>query len=227
MAVCPNRRRVRVAIVDDHLLWREAVRCYLERVGGIELVGAVGEGAAAMRLLDKYRPEVLLLDVHPPDLSGIEVARAVRAGFPDVAVLVLSGYNDPGWVHTLLRQGARGFPAKAASGPEIVAAIWAAARGETVAASSDLRAMPRDEAEALSPRELQVLGLLASGRRNAEIAQELVVSMKTVEFHVSNILSKLGARSRTEAIARARRRGLTWPEPPDDDPGPGVTQRSC
>jgi DNA-binding NarL/FixJ family response regulator len=197
----------RVVVVDDHPLLREATRAALDQATGLAVVGVAENGTAALRQVERYRPDVLLLDVHLPDMSGIEVARQVRAAFPEVAVLVLTGHDDVGYVRGLLQLGVRGYLRKTATGDEVVAAVRAVAHGQTVIASEATPVGGLGQ-ERLTSREEDVLRLLALGRRNAEIADALCVSIKTVEFHVGHVLAKLGARSRTEAILRAHQLGL-------------------
>jgi DNA-binding NarL/FixJ family response regulator len=182
-------------------------------------VGTAGDGAAALRLIAERQPDVLLLDVHLPGLSGVEVARQTRARFPRVAILVLTGYDDLGDARALVRLGVQGYLPKTASGEQIVAAIRTVARGETVLISKAAQAALGRGVGPLTAREDEVLRLLAAGKRNAEIAAALAVSVSTVEFHLSNLFQKLGATSRTEAIRLAREQGLTPPARPE--PGEG------
>ncbi len=198
---------IRVVLVDDHPMLREGTATLLAARPDIAVVGQTGRGAEALALIGEHRPDVLLLDLHLPDLSGIEVARRVRAEHPRVAIVVLSNYEDAGYVRALLQLGARGYLGKAATGEEIVAAVRAAASGGTVL-SDGARAALGAGGAALSARELEVLGLIAAGRRNAEIADTLSIAESTVEYHVRHLLGKLGARSRTEALRRAREQGL-------------------
>lgn len=206
---------LRVVIVDDHPLLREGTRTLLARQAGIAVVGATGEGAEALRLVAELQPDVLLLDVQLPDLSGVEVARRVRAAHPAVAILILSNYEEAGYVRALLRLGVRGYLGKTMSGDQIVAAVRAVAQRQTTVLSEAARAALGEGGVDLTVRELQVLQLLAAGRRNGEIARELSISENTVEFHVRHVLQKLGARSRMDAVRKARHQGLAVPEVPD------------
>ncbi len=199
---------IRVVLVDDHPMLREGTAALLAAQPDIAVVGQTGRGAEALALVAGLVPDVLLLDLHLPDLGGIEVARRVRAEHPDVAIVVLSNYEDAGYVRALLQLGARGYLGKAATGAEIVAAVRAAARGEATVLSEAARAALGTGGARLSARELEVLGLIADGRRNVEIAAALSIAESTVEYHVRHLLGKLGARSRTEALRNAREQGL-------------------
>ncbi|MGE5619879.1 MAG: response regulator [Sphingomonadaceae bacterium] len=201
-------RPVRVVLVDDHPLLREVTHSRLGRACGIEVVGAVGEGRAAIELVTAERPDILLLDIHLPDINGIAVARQVRASCPDTAILILTGLDDPTYFHALLPLGIRGYLSKSIPSEELVEAIKAIAAGQTLIRPTTVPIDCHGLAEILTEREMHVLKLLAQGQRNVEIAERMVVSVKTVEFHVSNILSKLRARSRTEAIVRAQEAGI-------------------
>ena len=204
----PPPTPIRVVIVEDHPLMREGTQALLDRQDGIAVVGATGEGKAAFRLVAERRPDVLLLDIHLPDLSGVEVARRVRASFPAVAVLVLTGYDDVSYARTLLDVGVLGYLSKTVSSMEIIAAVHAVAAGRTMLVSEAAKIALGAGGGPLTAREHEVLDLLVTGRRNAEIATALSMSIKTVEYHLGHLFQKLDARSRTEAILRARQRGL-------------------
>lgn len=200
--------RIRVVLVDDHPVVRQGTKTLLEQAGDIEVVGVTGEGLAACRMVAELHPDVLALDVRLPDISGVEVARRVRATSPGVAVLVLTGYEDVGYRRALVNLGVKGYLHKTASGEQILAAIRALARGESALACEGAPKEEPIEGEGLTPREREVLELLVAGRRNQEIAEAMTLSLKTVEFHISNLLQKLGARSRAEAIRNAVAQGL-------------------
>ena len=203
---------VRVLIVDDHPLLREGTRSFLGEANGIEVVGVTGEGMAAIELAGQVQPDVVLLDIHLPDISGVEVARRIRVAFPEIAILVLTAFDDPSYRRAMAQLGTRGYLLKTASTVEVVQAIQHVAAGNRLPGSSTGPDSVED-ASPLTARELGIMQLLAAGRRNAEIAELMHVSVKTIEYHVSNLLDKLGARSRTEAIIRARARGLLLNEP--------------
>lgn len=213
----PERRPIRVVIVDDHPLLREGTQTLLERSPDLAVVGTAGEGETALRLVAERRPEVLLLDINLPGLSGVEVARLVRERHPQVAILVLTGYDDLGDARALVRLGVQGYLPKTASGEQIVEAVRTVARGESILISKAAQAALGQGGGPLTAREAEVLRLVADGKRNAEIAAALSVSVSTVEFHLSNLFQKLGTGSRTETIHRARAQGLLPPPRPESE----------
>jgi len=205
MVTRPIGKTIRVVIVDDHPMLLEGTRVCLERAPDIAVVGVTGMGREAIHLVAEHRPDVLLLDLRLPDISGVEVARQVRAAYPDTAIVVLTGYGDAGYLRALWPLGIRGYLPKTATDAEIVAAVRRAAAGYTMISSESREQVLT---EPLTPREREILRRLVAGQRNAEIAAALLISAKTVEYHVSNIFTKLGARSRAEAIRIAHEQGI-------------------
>jgi DNA-binding NarL/FixJ family response regulator len=193
--------RIRVVLVDDHPLIREGTVAALRDSGDLEVVGAVGDASSAVALVATARPDVVLLDVHLPDLSGVEVARWIHHAHPDVAVLVLTGYEDAGLIRALYELGARGYLLKTISNSYLIDAIRTVASGRLLAPPELPELRPTDR---LTPREQEILRLVVEGRRNVEIAEALVVTVKTVEFHIGRLLKKFGVRSRSELIVKAR-----------------------
>ncbi len=196
--------KVRVLIVDDHPALRVGTRALLERQQSIEVVEAIGEGKRVLELVERLRPQVVLLDVRLPDLNGVEVARQLRRDHPDVGIVILTGYDDMVYRRALRRLGVHAYLRKTATALELERAVWMASRGEMVEEDAADGKLPLG----LSERERQVLEAMAMGLRNQEIAERLSLALKTVEWHVGNVLSKLEARSRTEAIGRALAEGL-------------------
>jgi len=208
---------IRVVLADDHPVVRTGIRTFLEQAADIEVLAEAEDGKAALRLAEELEPDVLLLDMELPGITGVEVTRRLQAAGSLVRVLALSAYDDEQYVFGLLDAGAAGYLLKDEALAAIVAAVRGVARGEggwfsrQVAAKVAVwvrgeRAAPPGVAR-LTEREVEVLRLLARGRSNARIAQELAVSERTVKFHVENLLGKLGVGNRTEAVVEGIRRG--------------------
>ena len=214
----PVATPVRVVIVDDHALVREGTIQLLQQAPDLEVVGQAGSGEEAMTVFESLRPDVALVDVNLPGMSGLELARLAVVSLPTMRILVLSAYDDFAYVTEALEIGVSGYLLKTVSARELVDAVRAVADGVFVldqAVSDRLTRRRRSDAEnvgALTRRETDVLGLLARGRSNKQMANELGLSLRTVEGHVSNVLAKLGVQSRTEAVAYALSRRLVVPE---------------
>jgi len=208
---------VRVLIADDHPLFRDGLAALLAGGPGTELAGAAADGAEAVDLARHTQPDVVVMDLHMPGLGGIEATRAIVAGRPQTAVLVLTMFDDDGSITAALRAGARGYLLKGASGDQIRCAIHAAAHGQIIVGAPlapwllghfTAAPAPPPVFPQLTGRERQVLELVAQGRANTAIAVRLSLSHKTVRNHVSNILAKLPAADRAQAIIAARDAGL-------------------
>jgi DNA-binding NarL/FixJ family response regulator len=202
---------IRVVLVDDHPLLRDGTRAILEQVDGLRIVGTAADGAATLAEMAAHQPDVLVLDLGLPDVSGVDLVQRVRSGWPDVAVVVLTGYSVAPHAQALTQLGVHRILHKSVPSAELVQAIRHAAGGRP-ASAGPVDATSAAPVEPLTVREHEVLGLIAAGYRNAEIATELHVSLNTVEFHVRNLLGKLGVRSRTEAVTRARALGYALPD---------------
>ncbi len=207
---------ISVLVADDHAVVREGIRTYLQLENHIRLVGEAGNGRDAIELALQLRPDVVIMDLQMPEMDGIAATRALRERLPDTRVIVLTSFLDDDHVLPAIRAGATGYLLKDASAQELSRAIEAAARGQpqlhpTVAARlmEQVSAPPAAEpATELTPRELEVLRLIARGMSNKEIARELVTSERTIKGHVSNVLSKLGLADRTQAALYAVREGI-------------------
>ena len=206
--------RIRVVVVDDHALLREGTAELLDRADDVEVVGQAGTGEEGLRLLERCRPDVALVDVNLPGMSGLELARAAATQHPEVAVLIVSAYDDFAYVAEALDAGVGGYLLKTASGAELLDAVRAVADGVIVldqAVSARLaRRWQREpsRAVALTRREIDVVRLLARGWSNKQIAAGLHLGVRTIESHVSHLLAKLDVSSRTEAVTYALRHHL-------------------
>jgi len=206
---------IRLVLVDDHHVVRRGLRSYLEAFGDIAIVGEVSGGEELLKQVKNWLPDVILMDLLlPGGMDGIEATRRVRAIAPHSRVVVLTAYTDKARVVAALRAGANGYVRKDAEPEELLAAIRAAARGQSQLGPSIAGAVWQDLVDGVQPidtlteRELEVLRLLAHGRTNRQIADELVIGVETVKTHVGNILSKLHLAHRTQAAIHALKEGL-------------------
>ncbi len=207
---------MRVLIADDHGIVRGGLRLLLDRQPDMEVVGEAADGAEAVAAALAHRPDLAILDVSMPTLTGLQAARAIRARAPEVSVLMLSMHDDERYLFEALKAGAAGYVLKHEAGQELVDAARAVARGESFLTSAGQRSLVRawmaDEStgprEPLSPREQEVLKLVAEAHTNREIGEILGLSEKTVETHRASLLRKLGMRDRVELVRYAIRRGL-------------------
>jgi two-component system, NarL family, response regulator LiaR len=209
---------IRVLIVDDHAIVRKGIRALLSESGGFEVVAEGADGMEAVRLAEETQPDVILMDLLMPGMDGIEATRQITSRQPQARVLVLTSFAADNKLFPAIKAGAVGYLLKDSSPEDLVRAIHQVHRGEpalhpTIARKllQEVAHAPEQEAtpEALTPREMGVLQLIAQGLSNQEIADELMVSESTVRAHVSRILGKLHLASRTQAALYAVREGLT------------------
>jgi DNA-binding NarL/FixJ family response regulator len=209
---------LRVLIADDHGIVRSGLRMLLERQEGIEVIAEASDGAAARDLAIRERPDLAILDVKMPKLTGLQATREIRIHAPEVSVLILSMYDDERYLFEALKAGASGYVLKAQADVDLIEAVRAVERGEPFLTPEAQRALIKDvlgegtgRTSELTPREEEVVKLVAEAHTNKEIAEVLHLSEKTVENHRSNAMRKLGMRDRVELVRYAIRRGLIEP----------------
>jgi DNA-binding NarL/FixJ family response regulator len=209
---------IRVLLADDHAVVRKGIREFLEEDPEITVIAEASDGAEAVRLASALAPDVAVLDIQMPRLTGIEATRQIKAALPDVRVLILTAYEDDPYVFALLRAGADGYLLKSADSDDLVRAVKTTAAGgkvldPAVAAkviaqmTAGKPAAASDQIEPLSERELAVLRLAGQGLANKAIAAALGISDRTVQGHLANVYGKLGVASRTEAVTKALKLG--------------------
>ena len=209
---------MKVMIADDHGIVRSGVRMLLERQPDIEVIAEAADGAEARDVAIRERPDLAILDVKMPKLTGLQATREIREQAPEVSVLILSMYDDERYLFEALKAGASGYVLKAQADSDLMAAVRAVQRGEPFLTPSAQQALIKDvlgdgvtRADELTPREQEVVKLVAEAHTNKEIAGVLHLSEKTVENHRSNAMRKLGMRDRVELVRYAIRRGLIEP----------------
>jgi DNA-binding NarL/FixJ family response regulator len=211
---------VRVLIADDHGIVRSGLRLLLERQPDIEVIGEAADGAEAREIAVRERPDLAILDVRMPKLTGLQVTRELKKQVPEVSVLILSMHDDERYLFEALKAGASGYVLKTQADADLMEAIRAVERGEpflTPAAQQALikdvleRGRESDDEEDLTPREEEIVKLVAEAHTTRQIAEILHLSEKTVENHRGNAMRKLGMRDRVELVRYAIRRGLIEP----------------
>ncbi len=209
-----EQNSIRVIVVDDHAVVRGGIEYSLLAVDDIELVGAAESGAAALRLCEELQPDVVLMDMMMPGMDGVTATRAVLQRCPRTRVIALTSFQEANLVQEALQAGAISYLLKDVGMEELARAIRSACAGKATLAPEAAKALAEAVVDKVGPdqaltnREREVLSLIVAGRSNAEIAEELAVSLSTARFHVSAILSKLGASNRAEAAALAVKHGL-------------------
>ena len=203
---------IRILIVEDQRIVREGLIALLEDEAEVEIVGEATNGQEAVELFSRLQPDVVLMDLQMPVMDGPEATQRIREQTPDARILVLTTYATDEFIFKALRAGAKGYLLKDASADELMAAIRSVYQGQTElapeVAARLVAGVSAGEPESLTPRELEVLTLMGQGRSNNEIAAALMIAPRTTKVHVQNILGKLGATNRTEAVSIAVRKKL-------------------
>lgn len=209
---------VRVLIADDHTIFRSGLHLLLSSEPDLQVVGEAIDGHAAVEMAQQLGPDIILMDIGMPGLSGIEATRRIKASLPDTAILVLTMHRSDEYFFEMLEAGASGYILKGAATGDLISAVRTVARGEIYLYPSMARSLvqeyltrsgiPAPDLPQLTRREREVLQLIADGYSNQEIAERLVISPSTVHSHRTNLMDKLQLSSRRELVAYARRRGL-------------------
>ena len=212
--------KIRIIIADDHKVVREGTRELLQKENDLDVVGEAGDGEEAVKLVEKLKPDVAIVDIAMPRLNGIEATKQIKAISPRTAVLILTGYDYDQYVFALLEAGAAGYLLKDVRGQEVIEAVRAVHAGESVlhpvVARKALDHFVRSEknkanvvqSPVLTDREIEVLRSVARGQGNKEIAQDLNLSVRTIQAHLGNIFNKLKVSSRIEAVRSGLKNGL-------------------
>ncbi|SMB88611.1 two component transcriptional regulator, LuxR family [Thermanaeromonas toyohensis ToBE] len=211
---------IKVMLVEDHAIVREGLKALLASEKDIEVVGEAGSSREALQVAIRARPEVVIMDLRLPDRSGIEVTRALKEAFPDIKVVILSMYDEEELVIRALKSGATGYVLKRAGVTELLRAIRTVSSGEAYLDSAIARRVVEGLQKGISleqragmgpeltPREEEILRLVAQGLTNQEIAQRLFISIKTVQAHRANLMKKLGVHDRVDLVKYALKKGL-------------------
>jgi len=209
----------KVVLADDHAVLRDGLRMVLDAEQGISVVGEASDGREALDLVEELQPDVVVMDIAMPNLNGLEATRQIKRRFPRTQVVILTMHENQQYLTQIVKVGAIGCVLKRAAGTELVTAVRAAARGESYFSPAiasmilddyrvRLRNEGRDPQELLTEREREILQLVAEGRTNQEIADQLTLSIKTIQTHRAHIMEKLDAHDRTDLVKHAIRMGM-------------------
>lgn len=211
----------KVVLADDHAILRDGLRMVLDAQPGITVVGEAEDGRQALDLVEELHPDVVVMDIAMPNLNGAEATRQIKRRFPDVKVLILTMHENPQYLTQIVEAGAIGCVLKRSAGTELVTAVKAAARGESYFSPTmatmlldgfRMHLASQSTDDLLTEREREVLQLVAEGKSNQEIADQLVVSIKTVQTHRAHVMEKLDVHDRTELVKHAMRLGMIVPD---------------
>lgn len=204
-------QKTRILLADDHAILREGLRSMLRYCDDMHVVGEASNGDEALTRVAELRPDIVVMDIAMPGISGIEATRIIREKYPQTQVLILSQYVDSQYVLSAWKAGARGYVPKEAVGADLLAALRALARGKAFfhpSASAAALEEVREDADALTPREREILRLIVEGKTSAQIAMLLSLSVNTVVWHRANLMNKAGAHNVAELIGYAHQHGL-------------------
>jgi NarL family two-component system response regulator LiaR len=211
--------KIKILIADDHAVVREGTRQILEREPDLNVVAEASDGDEAVRLAGAFKPDVAIIDIAMPKVDGIDATKQIKSLYPTIAVLILTAYDDDQFIFSLLEAGAAGYLLKSVRGRELIDAVRAVYAGESVLHPAIARKvlnrfvpapgkpLRQESSEVLSERETEVLRLASRGLSNQDIANELYLSLRTVQAHLGHIFNKLQVSSRTEAVVRAIKEG--------------------
>jgi DNA-binding NarL/FixJ family response regulator len=211
--------KIKILLAEDHVVVREGTRQILENEKDLEVIGEAGDGEEAIQLTTELQPDLVIMDIAMPKLNGIEATKQIKALYPSIMVLILTAYDNDQYIFALLEAGAAGYLLKDVSSYELINAVRAVCAGESILhpavarkvishfRSQNNRPEAKKSAESLTQREMDVLKLASKGMGNKDIAQELCISVRTVQSHLGNAFNKLGVGSRTEAMICALREG--------------------
>ena len=209
-----KEHEIKILLVDDHAVVRSGLGAVIMASDGMNMVGEAGNGAEAIELCKRSKPDIVLMDLMMPVMDGVTAIRAIHEKQPDIRIIALTSFGERELVEGALKAGACGYLLKTVSAAELIAAIKGAMEGKTSLSPEAAQALvqglnqPRSKTYDLTEREAEILALMVDGMANHRIAEKLVVSQSTVKFHVSNILSKLEVSTRTEAVALALKHKL-------------------
>jgi len=214
-----SKEKITILLAENHVVVRESIRQFLEREASFEVVGEAGDGEEAVRMASQLKPDVIVMDISMPKLNGIEATKQIKAFQPSAVILILTAYDYEQYIFPLLEAGAAGYLLKDVSSRELISAIQTVHKGEAVLHPVVARKVmerlrqtkvePTGErvSDLLTGRETIILKMAARGMSNSDMAEELHLSVRTIESHLGSIFNKLGVGSRTEAVIQAMKKG--------------------